>query len=368
MTKLICPLCGKSETDTQSKYCDMDGTVLVREKIARRKKWPLMAGALGVLLLALSAFGLFGDLAAINVLVLAQSKETSSTLPPESPTSVDLPRQLLQRCFGAQPKLPPTVGDDAQGVIALGKVLARESVEGFADVMGAPRLSEKNLTDSADALAKTLHASFGSPMAGGSAQLVTEISHKIMAAVGKGKAPAPCCRFEVLPSKESNAFMGPGGRGYVLDGLVNAVRSEDQMAFVLGHEIAHSLLEHPEKPLRTTMAAQQLGRDVLGSDAGGAAAQTAAAIAERVLSTTYSQDQEYEADRLGLCLAYLAGYQRSGGSEFMDTLMRTSRESAPPTSKPGRLAYDLLVSHPPTAERKAYLSSLNPRLGAKPTR
>jgi predicted Zn-dependent protease len=77
-----------------------------------------------------------------------------------------------------------------------------------------------------------------------------------------------------------------------------------------------------------------------------------------VLSKAYSQDQEYEADRLGLCLAHLAGFQQRSGPEFMDVMTQVAKDGSAPTGGAKRIAYDLLSSHPPSPDRKRYLESL----------
>lgn len=354
---LSCPKCGKVVTDHDAIYCDDDGARLVRAGAkSPTDRWLLVIGAAGVFLIATFAYLIVFDSPLINVSATAAVTTAESKSVSGADSNKQLAAQLLNTCFGNEPKIPPTVGEDKSDILKIGKNLARQSTDIFSDLAGLPKLSDNDRKSAANVLAKSVYEQYGRPKASPSGPRVEKIAARILESAKRDNDL--CCTFQILPSKEFNAYMGPGGRGYVLEGLINKAQSDDQLAFVVGHEIAHSLLEHPERSLRVSLAAQRVGKDITGSDSGGETTEMIAAVTTGILSKTYSQDQEYEADRLGLCLAYLGGYQQKSGPEFMDIMGQVARDHSVPTGGARRIAYDILSSHPPSAERKRYLDSL----------
>ena len=140
---------------------------------------------------------------------------------------------------------------------------------------------------------------------------------------------------------------------------MNRTHEEDQLAFIVGHELAHSECQHSTRAVQIALAGRKLGGEVLGSG-GEQVGEGLSVFSNRVLEATYDQDQEFEADRLGLCLAYLAGYDPRGGAGAMGTLASATPEAssaAPPTGS-SRIAYDIISSHPPLSARSLYLKDL----------
>lgn len=117
-------------------------------------------------------------------------------------------------------------------------------------------------------------------------------------------------RFKVVASERVNAFALPGGPIYITQGLLTRLRTDDQLAGVLGHEMGHVVLRHSAQALAADLKASALlwgTRRLFGQElaewVGGAAA---------LLSLKYSRDQELEADRLGFQLSCGAGYDPQG--------------------------------------------------------
>jgi hypothetical protein len=352
-----CPDCGRTVTDKDAVYCDHDGARLVRIAPASRTRLTLFVVNLtGLALIVSYAYLIATESPLININATAAVKAAETTQLSGSESNKQLAAHLLRTCFGTEPKLPPTVGEDQSDILKLGKNLARQSTDVFADLAGGPKLSDNDRKSAGNVLAKSIHEQYGRPKASPSGPRIEKIAARLQESTKRENDL--CCSFQVLPSKDFNAYMGPGGRGYVLEGLISRAQSDDQLAFVLGHEIAHSLLEHPERSLRVSLAAQRAGKDLTGSDSAGETTEFIAAVTTGLLSKTYSQDQEYEADRLGLCIAYLAGYQPSAGSEFMNIMGQIARDHSVPTGGARRVAYDLLSSHPPSGDRKRYQDSL----------
>ena len=355
--KLRCPVCEKIVTDSSAVYCDDDGARLVQSNTKSNANRMLLSAS-GLGLLSILAFGylIVFETPEININATAAVTNPETNKLSGSETNKQLVAQLMNTCFGSEPKLPPTVGEDTSDILKLGKNLARQSTDVLSDIAGLPKLSDSDKKNAASALAKSIYEEYGQPKASASGQRIEKISSKLQEST---KRPNDlCCNFQVLPSKDFNAYMGPGGRGYVLEGLISRAKTDDQLAFVIGHEISHALLEHPEKSLRVSLAASRIGKNLTGSDSGAEASEVIAAVTTGVLSKAYSQDQEYEADRLGLCLAHLAGFQQKSGPEFMDIMSQVAKDGSAPTGGAKRIAYDLLSSHPPSADRKRYLESL----------
>ena len=355
--RLRSPACEKAPVEKTSDGCHDDGTRSIHETLKQKRKRMPFSRRGGQLfsILVFGYFIVFGT-SEINTNVMAQVKNTEPGKLTEPEKNQQLVVQLMNACFGKEPKLPPTVGEDASDILKFGKIIARQSTEMLSELAGLPKLSESDRRNAGDDLTKSIYEEYGQPKAGVSGQRVEKLSAKLLEST---KRPNDlCCNFQVLPSRDFNAYMGPGGRGFILEGLISKTRSDDQLAFVIAHEISHALLEHPEKSMRILLAAGRIGKDLTGTDAGAEASELIASATTDLLSKAYSQDEEYEADRLGLCLTYLAGFQHKGGSEFMDILSQVTKEKSVPSGGVKRIAYDLFTSHPPAADRKKYLDSL----------
>ena len=118
-------------------------------------------------------------------------------------------------------------------------------------------------------------------------------------------------RFFVLADKELNAVSLPGGYIYVNKGLMDAL-DDDELAFVVGHEIGHVAARHAVKKIQANMAYQMLlslAFAGLGSNAGSAQdiAQSVN-TAYNLIQLGYSREDEYLSDKLGVKYAFKAGF------------------------------------------------------------
>lgn len=153
-------------------------------------------------------------------------------------------------------------------------------------------------------------------------------------------------RFYVIKDDSLNAFAGPAGHIFVNTGLIRAMESEDELAGVISHEIAHASLRHISKRIeqskKTNMAtlAGMAAGVLLGIGGAGDAAGAViigSAAAGQTVSLAYSREDEAEADQVGLKYLNRAGYDAKGllvvmekmrGKEWFDssiipTYMRT---------------------------------------------
>lgn len=120
--------------------------------------------------------------------------------------------------------------------------------------------------------------------------------------------------FRVIRDKEINAFCLPGGKVAVNTGLLDFVQSDDELAAVVGHEVAHAIARHGAERMSQNMAAE-VGVAVLGavisakSSSGGAvAAGLLGAGATYGVLMPFSRLHESEADHMGLIYMAAAGY------------------------------------------------------------
>jgi len=134
----------------------------------------------------------------------------------------------------------------------------------------------------------------------------------------------------LLDSNEINAFATSGGHILVTRGLVNAAKSEDALAGVIAHEVAHIQLKHSIKVIKNSRVIQAFL--ITGTSAVGAATLTdvkqltdavnesAGEIVHTLINNGYSKIQEFEADNTALSLMARAGYNPSGLIEMLKSL------------------------------------------------
>ena len=135
----------------------------------------------------------------------------------------------------------------------------------------------------------------------------------------------------LLGSNQLNAFCMPGGKIAFYSGILTKLQlSDDEVAMIMGHEVAHALLEHARERLAKSAGTNiglRLGAALLGlGNVGDYAAQQAAGL----LSLKFSRDDESEADALGLILAAQAGYDPKAGVTLWQKMTAVTAGKAPP--------------------------------------
>lgn len=141
---------------------------------------------------------------------------------------------------------------------------------------------------------------------------VRAIANRLIPATGIFRTDAPGWRWEVnvIESKELNAWCMPGGKIAVYSGLIDKLQAtDDELAAVMGHEIAHALREHGRERASQAMATS-VGLTVVGIVLGAGQFQMdlASLITDLTISLPNSREFETEADRMGVELAARAGY------------------------------------------------------------
>lgn len=132
-------------------------------------------------------------------------------------------------------------------------------------------------------------------------------------------------RFYVVDSPQMNAFALPGGHVFITTAALRNLKSETELAGVLGHEIAHVEQRHSVKQLQKTLLAQGVAIAALGRESAGI--QVAGQLAIGIAMNGYSRSQEDESDERGSELAYKAGYDPKGLLGFFETLQHAHPDS-----------------------------------------
>jgi predicted Zn-dependent protease len=181
------------------------------------------------------------------------------------------------------------------------------------------------------------------------------IATKMLPFATKWNDRAKDWKWEVIliGSNQINAFCMPGGKIAFFTGIIDTLKlSDDEIAAVMGHEIAHALREHARERmgkqtatnLGANLASRLLGLGDLGNLALGAGVN--------LLSLKFSRDDETEADAVGLELAARAGYNPSAGITLWQKMQQASK-GAPP---------QWLSTHPAGESRIREIENLLPQV------
>jgi predicted Zn-dependent protease len=196
------------------------------------------------------------------------------------------------------------------------------------------------------------------------AEMVKRVGTRLAAAIkdyytkeGKGAAlEGYNWEFNLVDSKEINAWCMPGGKVVVYTGLLAVTQNEAALAIVLGHEITHAIAGHSNERMSQVTIAQ--GLQVAGNIFTQNKAQANAIFnnvygpaAQVGVLLPNSRKQEYEADHYGLIFAAMAGYNPKEAIPFWKRMAAASQGNAPP---------EFLSSHPADANRIAQLEKFMP--------
>lgn len=150
-----------------------------------------------------------------------------------------------------------------------------------------------------------------------------------------------------------NATCAPGGKITFYTGIIDQLKlNDDEIAAIMGHEIAHALREHGRERLSQAMAQSAITNIALAA-AGGYGAQINAAnqVAQYVLVLPNSRQHESEADAIGVELAARAGYNPRAAISVWQKMMKATQGKNPP---------EFLSTHPSGETRIEQLSALMP--------
>lgn len=190
-------------------------------------------------------------------------------------------------------------------------------------------------------------------------QKLRAIARKMIPIAPKWNERAAGWKWEVnlIGSQQVNAFCMPGGKIAFFTGILDQLKlSDDEIAMVMGHEMAHALREHARERLAKTTgtsAALRLGASVLGLGDWG---DLAARGSSQLLALKFSRDDETEADLVGLELAARAGYDPKASVSLWNKMAKVGNAKG----TPGALSF--LSTHPTGPDRIKRLEANVPKV------
>lgn len=162
--------------------------------------------------------------------------------------------------------------------------------------------------------------------------------------------------FNLIQNDEVNAWCMPGGKVAVFTGILPFTGTDAGLATVMGHEIAHAIEEHSVAQASNQMALQ-LGAQVLGAAAqitdkrGIAVMNQLYGIGAPLGMLKFSRNDELAADRAGLIIMAMAGYDPNESVKFWERMAR---------AKSGNQPAEWMSTHPSDARRITQLQNLIP--------
>lgn len=183
---------------------------------------------------------------------------------------------------------------------------------------------------------------------------IREVGQRVVKASGDSRFRY---RFFLVKGNQPNAFTIPGGYVFVNTALLGLIGSEEELAVVLAHELAHNVLDHIsrvfEQVKRVSLATVALTVAALllakSPEAKKAAATMGSAMAESLM-LKYSRENEFEADQLALRILQRANYNPYGKVEFLKKIQKWSK-----TISAELPVY--LSTHPALEDRISYLEA-----------
>lgn len=155
-------------------------------------------------------------------------------------------------------------------------------------------------------------------------------------------------KFCILSSRDINAFALPGGFIYITRQLYDMIKENpNEVAFVLAHEIMHVVEKHPFDRILSDYSIQIITNIIFK---GGPISAIANKAMTSFLRSTYSQDNELEADSYAVKLMYAANFDPLASTTMLCKLKKDSPEKLP--------IYNYFISHPTIEDRIQKIESL----------
>lgn len=168
--------------------------------------------------------------------------------------------------------------------------------------------------------------------------------------------------YKLVEDKAVNAWCMPGGKIVVYTGILPITKDDTGLATVMSHEVSHALANHGQQRMSAGLL-QQLGAVGVGVAVGNKSQETQQlAMTAYGLTTEYggmlpfSRNHESEADRIGLILMAIAGYNPEQAVTFWERMSANSGGQAPP---------EFMSTHPSDATRIAQIKALIPEAKAE---
>jgi predicted Zn-dependent protease len=190
----------------------------------------------------------------------------------------------------------------------------------------------------------------GGAETGPRAAYVASVGQRVAAYSGLAN-PGQALHFTTLNSAVENAFSVPGGYVYVTRQLLTLMDDEAELAFAIGHEVGHVAANHAH--IREQYARRNsygvLGQ-IIGAIFGGGFGSVLEAKA-KMDTLSFSREQEYQADSLGIRYMIQAGYDPVGASEILAALSRNTALQARVQGRTNRQTPEWASTHPLSQNR-----------------
>ncbi|MBP1224633.1 M48 family metallopeptidase [Flavobacterium sp. 1355] len=167
--------------------------------------------------------------------------------------------------------------------------------------------------------------------------------------------------YKLVDNKEVNAWCLPGGKIVVYSGILPVTQTESGLATVMGHEVSHALANHGAQRMSAAQL-QQIGGVALGAATSGKSEQTQQIFSQAYglgtevgVMLPFSRGNESEADKIGLTLMAIAGYNPEDAVTFWSRMSAKSGGAGTP---------EFMSTHPSDATRIANIKSLIPEAKA----
>jgi predicted Zn-dependent protease len=271
--------------------------------------------------------------------------------PPADPTSsasaATSPRWQARRAFLL-----------AGGASAAGSVLAQVDVgssSGLRKLVPAETLEtsarQQYTQVLADARAKGALATDGHPQL----QRLHTIAQKLIPHTASWNSRSRDWKWQVnlIGSKQINAWCMPGGKIAFYTGILDQLKlTDDEVAMIMGHEMAHALREHARERLAKSQATS-IGLSIASQLLGlGSLGDVAANLGTQLLTLKYSRDDETESDLVGLEIAARGGYRPEASVSLWQKMQAASGNGSP----------SFLSTHPSGANRIQELEANLPKV------
>lgn len=176
----------------------------------------------------------------------------------------------------------------------------------------------------------------------------TQLVNKVGAAIAAASGANYDWKFVLIDDKQVNAFCLPGGKVAVYTGILPYTQTEEGLAVVIAHEVAHALARHGAERMSQQMMMDtglSLTGAALGQNANKDLIMSALGLGSQVgVMLPYSRKHEYEADYIGLLLMAEAGYNPQAAVDFWQRMSSAGGGAAQP---------EFLSTHPADASRIA---------------
>jgi predicted Zn-dependent protease len=186
-------------------------------------------------------------------------------------------------------------------------------------------------------------------------QRIRAIAQKLIPQAVKWNPRAANWKWEVnlIGSNQINAFCMPGGKIAFYSGILDQLKlTDDEVAMVMGHEMAHALREHARERIAKG-AATNIGANILVQVLGmGQVGQALTGYGAQLLSLKFSRSDESEADLVGMEIAARAGYDPRAAISLWKKMGQAGKASPP----------QWISTHPSGAARIAELQKNLPRV------